>query len=102
MRDIEQDPRNIPSGLEPTATAESDASQLRSCFHLLGQVEDQLRFADSKAGFLATLHAFLVSPLIYNVAEVRKAFRQWDPASLAVLVAFGSVYAVLFLVAMGL
>jgi hypothetical protein len=79
-----------------------DPTRLHSCFHVLGRVEDQLRFADSKAGFLATLHAFLVSPLVYNVAEIRKAYRTWDATSLDLLVGFGSVYVVLFLVTMAM
>jgi hypothetical protein len=79
-----------------------DPTRLHSCFHLLGRVEDQLRFADSKAGFLATLHAFLISPLVYNVGEVRNAYRHWDSASLDLLIGFGSVYVVLYLVTMAM
>src|SRR3954451_1096721 len=94
-------PRSRPFPDTPPA-GEADESPLRSCFQVLGRVEDQIRFADSKAGFLATLHAFLVSPLIYNVAEIRKAFRHWDSASLDLLVGCGSVYTVLFLVAMAM
>jgi hypothetical protein len=79
-----------------------DASRLQSCFQLLGRVEDQLRFADSKAGFLATLHAFLISPLIYNVGEIRKAFRHWDATSLDLLIVIGGIYIVLYLISMGM
>jgi hypothetical protein len=81
---------------------ESDSSRLPSCFQLLGRVEDQLRFADSKAGFLATLHAFLISPLIYNVGEIRKAFRQWDTLSLDLLIVIGGVYVILYLISMAM
>ena len=66
-----------PARIEDPPRTEPESSDLASCFQLLGRVEDQLRFADSKAGFLATLHAFLISPLIYNVGEIRKAFREW-------------------------
>ena len=81
---------------------EPNNSKLSSCFQVLAQVEDQLRFADSKAGFLATLHAFLISPLIYNVGEIRKAFRHWDTTSLDLLIVIGGVYIILYLISMGL
>lgn len=94
---------------EPTAASDvamvspdTDSTTLSSCFQLLGRVEDQLRFADSKAGFLATLHAFLISPLIYNVGEIRKAFREWDTTSLDLLVVIGGVYLLLYLLSMGM
>lgn len=77
-------------------------SPLYPCFQLLGRVEDQIRFADAKAGFLGTLHSFLISPLIYNVGEFRAAYRGWDSASLKLLVGFSGAYGILFLVAMGL
>ena len=91
-----------PAHVEDPPRTEPETADLPSCFQLLGRVEDQLRFADSKAGFLATLHAFLISPLIYNVGEIRKAFRQWDTTSLDLLMAFGGVYALLYMISMGM
>lgn len=86
---------------DPTRDDSADR-RLASCFQLLGRVEDQLRFADSKAAFLSTLQAFLISPLIYNVAEIRKAFRTWDTLSVNLLVVTGGVYVALFLISMSL
>ena len=91
-----------PAPVDDPPRTEPDSSELPSCFQLLGRVEDQLRFADSKAGFLATLHAFLISPLIYNVGEIRKAFRQWDPTSLGLLIMIGGVYVMLYLISMAM
>jgi hypothetical protein len=81
--------------------AESDASRLQTCFHLLARIEEQLLFADSKAGIIATLQAFLTSPLVYNVAQIRKAFAMWDPASKVLLGGCLGAYSVLFLITMG-
>ena len=75
----------------------AEAVRLASCFQLLGRVEDQVRFADSKAAFLATVHTLLVGPLVYNVMALRDALPKWDPASRAVLLGLGGAYAVLFL-----
>jgi hypothetical protein len=91
-----------PAHVEDPPRTEPESSDLPSCFQLLGRVEDQIRFAESKAAFLATLHAFLISPLIYNVGEIRKAFRQWDTTSLDLLMAFGGVYLLLYLISMGM
>ena len=91
-----------PIRVDDPPRTEPESSELPSCFQLLGRVEDQLRFADSKAGFLATLHAFLISPLIYNVGEIRKAFRQWDPTSLGLLIMIGVVYVMLYLISMAM
>ena len=91
-----------PARVDDPPRTEPESTELPSCFQLLGRVEDQLRFADSKAGFLATLHAFLISPLIYNVGEIRKAFRQWDTTSLDLLIVTGGVYVLLFLISMGM
>jgi hypothetical protein len=89
--------------LNPDCVADPPrTSDLPSCFQLLGRVEDQLRFADSKAGFLATLHAFLISPLIYNVGEIRKAFHQWDTTSLDLLIVIGGLYLLLYLISMAM
>jgi hypothetical protein len=33
----------------PEARAESDASRLQTCFHLLARIEEQLLFADSNS-----------------------------------------------------
>jgi hypothetical protein len=96
MNDLDPDCVDDPSQTEPKS------SDLPSCFQLLGRVEDQVRFADSKAAFLATLHAFLISPLIYNVGEIRKAFRQWDTASLDLLIVIGGLYLLLYLISMGM
>ncbi len=91
-----------PVRVDDPPRTEPESSELPSCFQLLGRVDDQLRFADSKAGFLATLHAFLISPLIYNVGEIRKAFRQWDPTSLSLLIMIGGVYVMLLLISMAM
>ena len=91
-----------PARVDGPPRTEPESSELPSCFQLLGRVEDQLRFADSKAGFLATLHAFLISPLIYNVGEIRKAFRQWDTTSLDLLIVIGGVYVLLYLISMAM
>ncbi len=102
--DSEPEPMNDlnPARVDDPLRTESESAELRSCFQLLGRVEDQIRFADSKAGFLATLHAFLISPLIYNVGEIRKAFRQWDTTSLDLLIVIGGVYVLLYLISMGM
>jgi hypothetical protein len=91
-----------PAHVEDPPLTEPNSSDLASCFQLLGRVEDQIRFADSKAGFLATLHAFLISPLIYNVGEIRKAFREWDTTSLDLLIVIGGVYLLLYMIAMAM
>jgi DNA-binding response OmpR family regulator len=79
----------------PESRAESDSSRLQTCFHLLARIEEQLMFADSKAGIIATLQAFLTSPLVYNVALIRKAFAVWDPASRVLLGGCLGAYSVL-------
>lgn len=78
-------------------TSVSESTRLASCFQLLGRVEDQVRFADSKAAFLATVHTLLVGPLVYNVKPMREALTDWDFASRAVLIGVGWTYALLFL-----
>jgi hypothetical protein len=83
------------------ATA-APGAPIQSYFHLVARVEEQLRFADSKAAFLATIQTLLVGPLVYNVATLRGAIHTWDAASRAVLVGLGGVYGLLFLVSMAL
>jgi hypothetical protein len=91
------------SPLQPVDdAATAPCAPIESCFHLVARVEDQLRFADSKAAFLATIHTLLVGPLVYNVAILRSAIHDWDAASRAVLVGLGGFYGVLFLVSMAL
>ncbi len=75
---------------------------LSSYFALVGQVEDQVRFADSKAAFLATIHTLLVGPLVYNLVLLRNAVHNWDGASRSVLLGLGGLYAVTFLTGMAL
>jgi Family of unknown function (DUF5706) len=79
----------------------SGAAPLSSYFALVGQVEDQVRFADSKAAFLATIHTLLVGPIVYNVVLIRSAIHTWDDASRAVLLGLGGSYALTFLAGMG-
>jgi hypothetical protein len=81
---------------------EPEGARLQSCFHLVGRVEDQLRFADSKAAFLATIHTLLVGPLVYNLAILRNALWQWAPISRGVLLLLVAVYGGLFLASMAL
>lgn len=75
---------------------------LDSCFHLVSQVEEQVRFADSKAAFLATIHTLLVGPLVYNLVLLRTAIHEWAPESRNTVVILASVYGLLFLSAMAL
>jgi hypothetical protein len=89
------------AGHEPDQ-GEQEGARLPACFHLVGRVEDQLRFADSKAAFLATIHTLLVGPLVYNVVMLRTALHQWDLASRAVLLGLGGAYGLLFLASMSL
>ena len=81
---------------------EAHPASLSTYFHLVGQVEDQVRFADSKAAFLATIHTLLVGPLVYNLAALRTAIHEWDDASRAVLVGLGGLYVLTFVLSMGL
>lgn len=95
------DPEVTGTSSPPVPGDESDASRLQTSFHLLARVEDQLLFADSKAGIIATLQAFLVSPLVYNVVQIRKAFATWDPESKLLLGGCLGAYSVMFLITMG-
>jgi hypothetical protein len=81
---------------------EPEGGRLPSCFHLVGRVEDQLRFADSKAAFLATIHTLLVGPLVYNLAILRNALWRWAPISRGVLLLLVAAYGGLFLASMAL
>lgn len=87
------------AGRDPGAP---EGATLPSCFHLVGQVESQVRFADSKAAFLATIHTLLVGPLVYNLVLLRQSIHDWDFASRAVVVGLGGVYGLLFLASMAL
>lgn len=78
-----------------------DAARLQTCFNVLARVEEQLRFADSKAAFLATLHAFLVGPLAGNAVGIRAVVATWDPGAHLVLGLAAGAYATMFLVTMG-
>ncbi|MFO0953806.1 MAG: DUF5706 domain-containing protein [Isosphaeraceae bacterium] len=86
----------------PASAPEADATRLQSCFHLVGRVEDQLKFADSKAAFLATIHTLLVGPLVYNLAILRTAIWQWTLASRFVVLLLTVIYGGLFLASMAL
>ena len=79
-----------------------DAARLQTCFNVLARVEEQLRFADSKAAFIATLHAFLVGPLAGNAVGIRAVVAAWDPAAHILLGLAAGSYAVMFLVTMGI
>jgi hypothetical protein len=76
--------------------------QLNSSFHLLGSVEDQVRFADSKAGFLATVQTLLVGPLIYNLPFLKSALHDKDLATQIVYIGLMGVYGILFTLSMTL
>src|SRR5262245_29154027 len=98
---------HAPDDVAPTPAVGGDRPRtesvsLQSCFHLVGRVEDQVRFADSKAAFLATIQTLLVGPLVYNVPTLRTALHQWDLASRAVLIGLGGAYSVLFFGSMAL
>jgi hypothetical protein len=86
--------------MEARAAAPSPPVQLQTCFNLIGRVEDQLRFADSKSAFIATLHAFLIGPLAANVPAIRNAVAPWDMASHGLLWLTAGAYAVMFLASM--
>ena len=53
-----------------------EGMRLTSCLHLATNVDEQIRFADSKAAFLATIHTLLVGPLVYNLPTLRQAMHQ--------------------------
>ncbi len=82
-------------------TAE-DAARLQTSFNVLAQVENQLRFADSKAGFIATLHAFLIGPLAGNASGVRQVVGSFDDGAKILLAFCTLTYCVLFLVTLSI
>ena len=86
----------------PSEPFEADAARLQTSFNVLDQVEGQLRFADSKAGFVATLHAFLIGPLAGNATGIRGVVALWGIGAKVLLGVVAGVYAVLFLVTMGI
>jgi hypothetical protein len=81
---------------------EHDAARLQTCFNVLARVEDQLRFADSKAGFIATLHAFLIGPLAGNVPGMRSVVIHWGIWPKILLGLAAGIYFILFIVTNGI
>ncbi|MCA1685748.1 MAG: hypothetical protein LC745_07120 [Planctomycetia bacterium] len=79
-----------------------DTARLQTCFNVLARVEEQLRFADSKAAFLATLHAFLIGPLAGNAVGIRAVVASWDPSAHLLLGLTAGAYGVMFLVSMAI
>ncbi len=79
-----------------------DAARLQTCFNVLARVEEQLRFADSKAAFVATLHAFLIGPLAGNAVGIRAVVSAWNPGAHLLLGLAAGAYVIMFLVTMGI
>ncbi len=93
---------DLPGAAEAGRSAVADTARLQTCFNILARVEEQLRFADSKAAFLATLHAFLIGPLAGNAVGIRSVVATWDPAAHFLLGLAAGSYSVMFLVTMGI
>ena len=100
--ETEPKPGPVPAAAIGREPPEPEGSRLQSCFHLVARVEDQLRFADSKAAFLATIHTLLVGPLVYNLVIIRAALWDWAPFSRGVLLLLVALYGGLFLSSMAL
>ena len=86
----------------PPDAFEHDAARLQSWFGVLSRVEDHIRFADAKAGLVASLHAFLIGPVAGNVGGIRPIVATFDPAAHLLLGLVVGLYGVLFLISMGL
>jgi hypothetical protein len=100
---MSDNPPPIADTLEPpSGRLEPDAPRLQATFSVLARVEDHIRFADAKAGFVATLHAFLIGPLAGNIGGLRSVVATFHAAAHALLAAVIGVYGVLFLISMGL
>lgn len=86
-------------GIPPTpAMSES----LYATFHSVGRIEDQIRFADTKAAFVATLHSFLAGPLAGNLGGLRAIVATFDPNAYYLLVLVTAGYCLLFMGSMAL
>lgn len=77
-----------------------DAGRLQPAFNVLAGVEEQLRFADQKAAFLATLHSFLISALAGNVVYIRSLTANWEAGSVWILGTAFVLYVSCFLAAL--
>jgi hypothetical protein len=88
------------TGVAAIGGTNPDLGQLEACYTVMARVDEQLRFADSKVGFVASLHAFLIGPLASNVAAIRGVIEQWSLGARVLLWVVAGIYTGLFLVSM--
>lgn len=93
-------PDDTATSLATARLTPEESARLASGFQILARVENQLHFADGKAAFVASLHAFLGGPLAANVAGIREVVANWSGRAHFVLWFCVAIYALLFMVSM--
>jgi hypothetical protein len=91
----------MPADPSDKSTPSAPSSQISICLNLLDDIQEQIRSADAKAGFISMLNVFLFGFIATNFEKIRLLYdsgKQPGTAAVALAVVVVSVY-LLFTVA---